>query len=320
MRIVPVVEYKNFTSKNVLNSCGDDDVISQARRAFIREHYVNEIMPYSDILDNSKRLEEYELKKMVASLCGQKVSSDSLSSIYETLKFKKSELPSNLPKAPSCRLNFEAIEELPIFNLELSSAKLGVYRGQTLQANPNYLKLVKQAGIERIVDLAGYEALEENCKELGLEYLYYATPPYYFLQGSMFKTEQDCRKTALRQGRLFQYSEGETKMVVERSVNVWKKHLEEELDDFVKFILTMQKGNLYIGCEYGTYTTDNAMMLNSYFNPLYVREKKYVNFHNRIFLNQFVNLYKNLRIEHKELMGWTKQFDTMLHKKLLALV
>ena len=81
----------------------------------------------------------------------------------------------------------------------------------------------------------------------------------------------------------------------------------------------MQKGHLYIGCEYGTYTTDNALMLNAYFNPLYIKCSKYVTPYNKSLTNRLINLYQNLSTEHKNLMGWTKDFDALTKKALLAL-
>ena len=51
---------------------------------------------------------------------------------------------------------------------------------------------------------------------------------------------------------------------------------ESFLNNFVKFIQTMQKDYVYIGCEYGKYKTDNALMVNKFFNPAFEDGKNYI--------------------------------------------
>lgn len=303
-----------------INKFGDDDLISQARRNWLRENIVDNSMPYYEIIGQEKRLEEYELKKLVASLCGQKLNQDSLNTVFQKLKPRNSEVSKRVSVPKESLLNDEAIENLSLMNIALVSKKLGVYRGQTLNGNFYALNVLKQAGIERIVDLAGYEELEETCKKMGLEYLYYSTPPYYFIQGQMFKTEEICKNNAIRQSLLFNYTKEETETFVNRSVERWHKFLEEEINDFIKFIQTMQKGNLYIGCEFGTYTTENALMLNAHFNPLFLRGQKFISTYNRVLTPKLINLYKNLTIEHKQLLGWTKEYDQLVLKRLQSYV
>ena len=99
----------------------------------------------------------------------------------------------------------------------------------------------------------------------------------------------------------------------------WEKNKNAEIDEFVSFIQEMKKGNLYIGCEYGTQTTDNALMLNAFFNPMYVRTKKYVTSYNIIYTKKLEKLYKNLTQEHKERMGWSKEFEAGLVENLKAI-
>ena len=320
MKILPINQYRSFKSLDPKKSFGDDDAISQLRRTYIREHYLKETFPLYYNSNNSGRLEEYELKQLLASLCGKKVRSDSLESVFKTLKPENMELPAKFLIPEKGGLANDIIQNLPILNLDLVSQKMGVYRGATLQASSkNLLDMIKQAGIERIIDLAGYESLEDSCKDIGLEYLYYSTPSYYLISGEMFKTKANCKESALLQSRLFALSKKETNAFVERSITSWEQNIKEELNDFVKFITTMQKGHLYIGCEYGTYTTDNALMLNAYFNPLYIKCSKYVTPYNKSLTNRLINLYQNLSTEHKNLMGWTKDFDALTKKALLAL-
>lgn len=303
-----------------INKFGDDDLVSQSRRSWLRENIVDNSMPYYEIIGQEKRLEEYELKKLVASLCGQKLNQDSLNSVFQKLKPRNSEVSKSVSVPKESLLNNEAIENLSLMNLALVSKKLGVYRGQTLNGNFYALNVLKQAGIERIVDLAGYEGLEETCEKMGLEYLYYSTPSYYFIQGQMFKTEEICKNDAKHQTLLFNYTKEDAEAAINRSVERWHKYLDKEINDFIKFIQTMQKGNLYIGCEFGTYTTENALMLNAHFNPLFLRGQKFISTYNRVLTPKLINLYKNLTIEHKQLLGWTKEYDQLVLKRLQSYV
>ena len=53
---------------------GYDDEISKMRRQHIREHYYDDIMPYQSIYEREKRLEEFELNKLIGSLLGKKLN------------------------------------------------------------------------------------------------------------------------------------------------------------------------------------------------------------------------------------------------------
>ena len=175
----------------------------------------------------------------------------------------------------------------------------------------------------RILSIKGgevYEGLEETCEKMGLEYLYYSTPSYYFIQGQMFKTEEICKNDAKHQTLLFNYTKEDADAAINRSVERWHKYLDKEINDFIKFIQTMQKGNLYIGCEFGTYTTENALMLNAHFNPLFLRGQKFISIYNRVLTPKLINLYKNLTTEHKRLLGWTKEYDQLVLKRLQSYV
>ena len=89
---------------------------------------------------------------------------------------------------------------------------------------------------------------------------------------------------------------------------------------FIQFIQFMQKGNLYIACEWGTYTTDGGLMLNYFFNPLFKGTSEYLSPDNKIHLYEVRKLYNNLTSEHKKMLGWTKEFDTATAKKLEKLL
>lgn len=309
-----------FTSNNTKHRFGYDDSISQERRDFLREDVLNNSIPYYNILENSGRLEKYQLEKLIGALYGQKMNQDSLQSMLQRIRNSKRTVVMQEDVKQSGSLNHKLIEDLPLWNVVLVSEKLGVYRGQSLQGDWGSLKTVQKAGIERIVDLAGYENLEDDCKDLGLEYHNYQMSPYLFMSNAMFQSEEENKLKYFNQSRLFGYKNEEQKKYRDRMMGVWHNAKNEEIDKFVKFIRFMQKGNLYIACEWGTYTTDNALMLNSFFNPLYVRAPKFITQNNRIYLQRVQKLYQNFTAEHKELMGWTKEFDKATAEKLKRII
>lgn len=305
-----------FTSNNIDNSYGFDDSISQERRQYLREHILENSMPYYDIFENSGRLEKYELKKLISALCGQRLNQDSLDNIFKP-KIQVIKTPAtNVPMPPDGEINYELIESIPSYNLELVSKKMKVYRGESLVGKSYALKTLKEAGIERVVDLIGYEYLKDDCARLGLDYFKYPMTPYTFMQNAMFNTKDEKKQLFFTHCRRFGYQGKEANAYVQKMILNWEENKNSEIDNFVKFIQTMQKGKLYIGCEYGTYTTDNALMLNAFFNPLYVRTKKYITSYNHIYTSKLEKLYQNLKPEHKELMGWTEEFEHKLVENL----
>lgn len=309
----------NFTPSLKSNdkNFGYDDSISHERRSYLREHILENTMPYYEILENSKRLEKYELKKLISSLCGQKFNQDSLQNIFKQIQHSTTSSPkTNSTLNFADNVNSDLIENLPLYNLELISKKMDAYRGESLVGNSYALEILKRAGIERIIDLIGYEYLKDDCARLGLEYHCFPMNPLSLNQKAMFKTKEENKQTFFSHCRRFGYQGKNAKDYIQKRLSSWEENKNKELDEFVKFIQTMQKGKLYIGCEYGTHTTDNTLMLNAFFNPAYINTKKYITSFNYIYVKKLEKLYQNLTPEHKKLMGWTREFDKQVAHKV----
>ncbi len=195
-------------------------------------------------------------------------------------KYELDKLINDLCKVPKVDYNLMNWNNLRLYNVKPIQSKLtpNSYRGQSPFENPSSLKTIKKAGVKTIVDLCGYSGFEDVVRKNGLEYHFFRVDDD-FLDGMGFSTDND-------------------------------------LDNFVKFIRTMQKDHVYIGCEYGKYKTDNALMLNHFFNPAFEDGSSYVTMFNKLFLPDLVGLYNKLRPEHKKLMGWTKEFDANFMPKL----
>ena len=79
----------------------------------------------------------------------------------------------------------------------------------------------------------------------------------------------------------------------------------------------MQKGYYYIGCEFGTYKTDDYLLLNSIFNPKAANDS--IPRVDPFKLDMVKDLYDKLTPKDKQRMGWTKEFDENVPKRINAI-
>lgn len=245
---------------------GYDDEISKMRRQHIREHYYDDIMPYQSIYEREKRLEEFELNKLIGSLLGKKLNTGASSG---EIKQK--------PVNPN-EINSELMYKLSVYNVKPIYGT-NSWRGSTALKDSDLI-LLKKAGIKTVIPLSYGGVLEESCKKYDLNYLYFDSD-FDMFRSDAFK---------------------------------WKGCTNNFIDKFVKFIQTMQQDNVYVGCEFGTNRTDNMLMLNNFFNPYAKNTKTYINRLNSCYVPSLQTFVQNMTQEHKNAMGWTKEFE----KEVLA--
>ena len=159
---------------------------------------------------------------------------------------------------------------------------LNIYRGQTLVEKPYYLYDVKNKGVKTIIDLVGYgEGYEEEVKRTGLNYYCY----------DIYE-------------------------------NWWSKidFDSEDIKKLIDFIKVIQKGNVYIACQHGANDTDIAIILNDFFNPMLSEKVKTTIPANDadfpIKLNMIYDAFTKIQ---KKKLGWTKEFEQKLIKKLTSI-
>ena len=245
---------------------GYDDEISKMRRQHIREHYYDDIMPYQSIYEREKRLEEFELNKLIGSLLGKKLNTGASSG---EIKQK--------PVNPN-EINSELMYKLSVYNVKPIYGT-NSWRGSTALKDSDLI-LLKKAGIKTVIPLSYGGVLEESCKKYDLNYLYFDSD-FDMFYNDAFK---------------------------------WKGCTNNFIDKFVKFIQTMQQDNVYVGCEFGTNRTENMLMLNNFFNPYAKNTKTYINRLNSCYVPSLQTFVQNMTQEHKNAMGWTKEFE----KEVLA--
>lgn len=158
-----------------------------------------------------------------------------------------------------------------------------IYRGSTLYDSPDWvLEKLKKAGIKTIINLGDYgESYKKKIEKAGFEY-------------------------------------------VDFSISLMRYHYiddEQKKDKLIKFIKSMRKEYVYMGCECGTYKTDAAVFFNNLFNP---KVKGYC----KIYYPEMVNdvpqiadeIYMNMTDEDKKSIGWTPEFEEKFKEKLAKML
>lgn len=155
--------------------------------------------------------------------------------------------------------------------------KTNSYRGQTLVDAPiNALQNLKKAGIKTVIDLAGYgNRYKAKVEEAGMQFFSYNIANNDYDYVNLNKD--------------------------------WK-------DKFIGFIKKMQEDYVYIACEYGSYKTDDALILNSFFNPKANRHSTVMRYPGQ---HKFIKkIYSVLTKEDFAKLSWTKEFDKKFFEML----
>ena len=112
------------------------------------------------------------------------------------------------------------------------------------------------------------------------------------------------------------YDEKKSSKFVNDCINDWQDNTRIFIDKFIQYIQTIQKGNVFIGCQCGVYDTDIALMFNYLFNPKMEHYNRCTRGRIDKFIDQAESLYLNMTESDKIKMGWTKDYEPIFHKKL----
>lgn len=283
MKVNPI---KSFTFKannfNEDNTLGYDDEISQSRRKFIREHYDSYRMPYQSIYETEGRLSEYRLNNLINTL-------------------------TNKPR----KVDYSSIISLPVPNIR--SIGNNSYRGASMVDKPECLQVLKDAGIKHVISLYYSPEYEKAVKQTGLDY-----HCFDMKRGNEAGIEGlwscDVCKSKQSYENSLKSLFGDDKNAIKIRMDAYDRDCRGPIDELVGFVKRMQEGYCYVGCEFGTNTTSDALVyINRAFNPQDGRELEFFDYYKADCLR---NLYDKLTVNDKKLMGWTKQFDLNFLPKL----
>ena len=290
MKITPIIKTIPFKSHNTNNDedikLGYDDTISQDARQLIRKWHETTYIPYQSIYEKEPRLTDYQLGQLLKPL-------------------------TNKPK----EIDINSMMGLPVYNVRpIGNGKS--YRGSTLVRHEQCLPTLKKAGIEKIIDLVGYNSYEKKANDAGLEYY---CPK--FGEGIMgVWTEvifDDYNQYARDYMKFIPYQKRSDESEIAKLKANYQLDLRRSIDNFVELIQELQKDYYYIGCEYGTDRTSAVLLLNNVFNPKFKDEDlPYCRNFEVDFMEQ---LYKNLTPQDKKRLGWDDEFDKNVPLKLKML-
>ena len=256
-----------------------DDAYFQDCRNVLREHYYNEELPFHKIYENQGKMTDYQFGNLVK----------------------------NLAVSPK-HINENEVLSLPLKNIRRIDGTKNSYRGQTLCfAKNKYLETIKNSGVTTVVDLVGYFDYDTKVKNAGMNYHLFKINHLYDSPAC-----SSLKEHLNRNERLLNYAKNDgIDIDIEKQLKLDKELFLEKTRDgvsnFVKFINIMSGDNVYIGGEYGTRDTDEALMWNEAFNPKF--KDKPLNIDKMGLLNNMYNLYYNLTPKDKFDMGWTKDVE-----------
>lgn len=254
----------------------------QATRDYIRQWRDEHYIPYQSIYEKGYKLSEFELKQVISDLVKKPV-----------------------------KVNNKLIDELHLQNLDFVDNTS--YRGAMIKSDElGKVEKLYEAGIRRIIPVGrGNTDLKNECEKIGMEYQAIEFDSQY---NSAFKTMDEIKTNSKEFARdVLGYDEKGIVEYVNACIGLWKENSRSYIDEFTSYIQKMKKGNVYIGCEFGRYDTDVAVMFDYLFNPT----KRYSRtVPHEMYVRCAENLYHNLTDSDKLKMGWTKDFEKTFFERL----
>lgn len=287
MRIsgITIKQYNpHFKQNNDIHVFGDDDEISKERRDYIRNWREKYYTPYQSLYDKECRKSEFEIKQLISELVQKPIPT-----------------------------HYGIMSDLDIVNFR--RADFGIYRGGMIGLGEDIDKVSKlhEAGIRTLIPLdSGNYKLETFCERFGMKYL----PMRFNRESSAFENPDRLKSDEMRYATsILNLDEKKALEYVNKTLSSHRSYTRIFINQFIGYIQAMQKGNVFIGCEFGTTNTDTAMMFDYLFNPK-MNHSSCLNWRNEYWVKLAENLYKNLTADDKLKMGWTKDFEQTFAERL----
>ncbi|MBQ8475864.1 hypothetical protein IJ531_02265, partial [bacterium] len=199
-------------------------------------------------------------------------------------------------------------------------------RGAINEIKDDDFDKMKCVGIKRIVELQRSPHHKNSSLEAGFEYFWFPTPLNIF-ENSAFITEDELKEIyAWRPSSKKKTSkEYYTRKQAQYNTDItpykyvkeqWEQETRAFIERFIKYIQVLQKDNYYIGCEMGTFSTNLALMLNFFFNPLASKTPNCITPTTKRDLKKIISLYKNLTPGDKKRLNWDDDFDKNFEKRV----
>lgn len=190
-------------------------------------------------------------------------------------------------------------KELDTFNRKCISDEVQGYRG-SMDLSPYTIDVLKRAGVKTIIDLRGGEEKQFD----GIKHftkLRTTDPSFY--QEPHFQTKEAYVRTKIDKFRRYGFSEEELKKDTIRENQNWEESKANFVDILVEFVDLVNQGCFYMGCEYGTESTSEAIALNNAINP----KAELIGYTPRRAAHNCLILLRNLNDEDKQRLGLTPE-------------
>ena len=189
------------------------------------------------------------------------------------------------------------------------------YRGESLAFKPEKFNEIKGYGVERVIDLIGYDEYKENCDKNNLDYICFDVASY-FNDSSILGNKSVYIMTKKHEYEAITQNSKLAKTYAENLAENYPKAYKDAVDNFVNFMQTVEKGHFYISCDHGVNKTNKALMLIAYFSPICSEYEYQAYVPGRQQLRNMQAIYKALTPNDKKKLGYTEEFDSKLKKRL----
>ena len=212
----------------------------------------------------------------------------------------------------------DSIKDLNIPNLEEIGENS--YRGSTLAKHLHAVELLKRSGVSNVIDLVGYENLEQACSDNKVKYTSYPVDSQYW-GNPIFENEKTSRENFKKELIKEYFPEHINEDIPDEcfehelrirdsEVNLSRRMF---MNDFINLVHTIQEGHFYISCEHGELRTPNILAMNTYFNPKWTGVKIKPTDENHY--EKMKNMYLNMTENEKKRLGFTQEHEEKLKEE-----
>ena len=182
------------------------------------------------------------------------------------------------------------------------------YSGECLSHCPEYFKLFKPSGVQRIIDLSNNKDLKNLCKENQIDYYSYDMLEYY-KDKPIYRTDEDLLSCKAEELCSAGYTSDEYDEIIKDYKKIIQSERKQAVLDLQKLIDVVNQGYFYMSCELGSHRTPNCLALVSVFNP-----KNFEKYSDPTpeFFKKMKIMYENLTPEFKQILGIDEAYDEYL--------
>ena len=190
--------------------------------------------------------------------------------------------------------------EVNAYSKRCISDEVRAYRGSMVDDEDD-IDALKRAGIKTLIDLRGFskkdiEGITHFTKLNTADTSFWTQPAFYKKDRYIDNKLSQYRRYGFSQEQLDQ-----DKIMLDKE---WEESKEKVVNTLVEYVDLVNQGKFYIGCNYGTHATTEAIALNNAINPKTELIGGYVD---SLWADRFLSLLGNFNDEDKKRLGLTPE-------------